>query len=103
MTTATLPPQASLREAWTVATVERLARAMGRPAAAPRSGSGRLAPSPAPRPARPADRVTDSDGDPAVAMRRTDALLRLALDGSATAAERALAAERAAAYLRAAV
>jgi hypothetical protein len=93
MTTTGVLPQASLREAWTVATVERWATAMGRPTAALRPGLGRGAS--AQRPARPADA--------ALTRRRTEALLRLALDGSATTAERALAAERAAAYLRAAV
>jgi hypothetical protein len=92
MTTTDLLPQASLREVWSVATVERLARTMGRPAVVPRTGPASPSPAAAPEPARSVD--------PARRDRRTQALLKLAMNDAAAPAERALAAERAAEYLR---
>jgi hypothetical protein len=97
MTRPTLPPQASLRESWTVATVERLAWTMGRPAAAPRAGSAHATSSPA-RPTRPLDGAVGAEHT--TRARRAEALLRLAMDAAAPPAERALAAERAAGFLR---
>lgn len=71
-------PQATLTEAFTVATTQRLVREQVRPVAT--------------RCARYAD--------PARTRRRAEALLRLALDPAATDAERSLAAARAAVFLR---
>jgi hypothetical protein len=95
MTTMDLLPQASLREEWSVSTVERLARTMGRPAVVPRTGPIAAVPSGPPDTPKPARSV-----DPARRDRRTEALLRLAMNSAAAPAERALAAERAAEYLR---
>ncbi|WGL50835.1 hypothetical protein P5P86_12765 [Nocardioides sp. BP30] len=87
-------PQASLREEWSIASVQRLAWSMGRPADAVdpvrrlpvglTSGSERRSP------------------DPARRARRMEALARLAVDPQATPAERALAAQRLAALSAAA-
>lgn len=68
-------PRATLTEAFTVATTQRLVREQARP-------------------------VATTYVDPAKTRRRADALLRLALDPAATAAERSLAAAKAAAFLR---
>lgn len=68
-------PQATLREAFTVAATQRLVREQARP-------------------------VLTRYVDPAKTRRRADALLRLALDPAATDAERSLAAAKAAEFLR---
>lgn len=68
-------PQATLREAFTVAATQRLVREQARP-------------------------VITKYVDPTKTRRRADALLRLALDPAATDAERSLAAAKAAAFLR---
>jgi hypothetical protein len=86
-------PRASLREEWSVSSVQRLAWAMGRPAAsstAARAGAAVGEPAP----------VT-SLHDPARQDRRIQALRRLAADPSATLAERSLAAARVSALLHA--
>jgi hypothetical protein len=69
--TGPIIPQASLREEWSVSSVERLAWSLGRPLA----HYTRVA-------------------DPARRSRRAEALRRLAADPAATVAERALAAHR---------
>lgn len=91
-TTETRIPQASLREEWAVASVQRWARAMGRPPTAVLAGS---TPSAVVVPLTTAVPV-----DPVRAARRASALLRLASDTRAPAHERALAADRAADLLR---
>lgn len=94
MTTAAQPPrlpQATLAEEFAVASVQRWALAMGRRPTVPATAAA-LAGEPAvAAPAPSGDR----------AARRAEALLRLAMDGRTTAHERALAAARAAEYLRA--
>lgn len=84
-------PQASLREEWAVAAVERWARALPRPVPA----AGRSTP-----PAVVAGAATVDAVDPERAARRATALLKLAADPRAPAHERALAADRAAELLR---
>ena len=86
-------PRASLREEWSVSSVQRLAWAMGRPAA----GSA------AARAAAAADEPASVTAlhDPARQARRIDALRRLATDPAASLAERTLAAARVAALLHA--
>ncbi|HVX54502.1 hypothetical protein [Nocardioides sp.] len=87
-------PRASLREEWSVSSVQRLAWAMGRPAASSSAAAraGADADEPAP--------VTSLHA-PARQARRVEALQRLATDPAATLAERSLAAARAAALLQA--
>jgi len=80
--------QASLHEEWSVSSVQRLAWAMGRPAAAPAAVRGAAAGMP--------DRSTTRIGmpDPARRTRLIQALGRLAADATASPAERALAEQR---------
>jgi hypothetical protein len=86
-------PRASLREEWSVSSVQRLAWAMGRPPAPSAAVHvGAAAGEPA--------SVTPLH-DPARQAGRIDALWRLATDPAATLAERSLAVARAAALLRA--
>ena len=87
-------PQASLREEWSVSSVQRLAWAMGRPPAAPIEPMVRGLATDVPTPlAGEAGQVPD----PVRWARRIEALRRLAADPRATPAERALAAQRLAA------
>jgi len=90
--------QASLREEWSVSSVERLARAMGRPAAGPAAtpraaaglpGAAVAAATPPGPSAAPATMP-----DPARRARLIQALGRLAADVTATPAERSLAEQR---------
>jgi hypothetical protein len=86
-------PRASLREEWSVSSVQRLAWAMGRPAA----------PSAAIRAGVAADEPASVTPlhEPLRSARRIEALRRLASDPAATLAERSLAAARVAAFLHA--
>lgn len=80
--------QASLHEEWSVSSVQRLAWAMGRPAAAP--AAVRRAAAGLPGPSLP----SGPSADPARRIRLVQALGRLAADATATEAERALAEQR---------
>ena len=87
-------PEASLLEEWTVARTQHWARTSGAFGVRPglEDAARRTRPAAQHAPAAPRDAARDS--------RRTEHLLRLAGDDRATAAERALAAERAAQLLR---
>ncbi|WP_370289491.1 hypothetical protein [Nocardioides sp.] len=85
-------PEASLLEEWTVARTQHWARTSGAFGVRPRLEDDVRSTRPAAKPTAPRDSARDS--------RRTEHLLRLAGDDRATAAERALAAERAAQLLR---
>lgn len=87
--------QASLREEWSVSSVQRLAWAMGRPAArpvaAPRAAAGQ--PTTSARQEQIPQTVVGAP-DPARQLRLIQSLGRLAGDPHASTAERKLAAER---------
>lgn len=85
-------PQASLREEWSVSSVQRLAWTMGRLVTAPATGQRAGAGVSTTGSGSSARRARLHD--PAQRARRLDALRRLAADPQATAAERALAVQR---------